>query len=200
MFVINDLPSACPHCCADIPRQQIEEDFYAGSLLTCADCGSTYRYLSTEALTASSCSEKPTTAELAKRPEPPATDKKKTYCVTCTQVLPAGMKHPEFFGQNLLTPDPSNLFDIHTELEFTLSDLHTISDVLMELYTNLATQHQDSILFGLYGMLCNYTEEAQRRAIRLRNAGLYWKRDLDDRNDESLFPDLPPPCGRRTEP
>ncbi len=69
----------------------------------------------------------------------------------------------------------------------------TLADVLTELESDRPVQHQDRMLWGLYGMLRNFTEEAQRRAIRLRNAGLYWKRDLDDRNDESLFPDLPPP-------
>ena len=32
MFLINDLPAMCPHCGADIPRQQVEDQLIAKNL------------------------------------------------------------------------------------------------------------------------------------------------------------------------
>ncbi len=128
MFLINDIPAQCPHCGADIPRQQVEEDFYAGALLTCAECDATYRYGTTEALTS------------MKRAEPPAPAKKKTFCVTCTQALPSGQEHPKFFGQNLLTPDLTAVHDLHAELAFLLSDIGALLNVL---YDRESDQHEN---------------------------------------------------------
>ena len=45
MFFIDDLPTYCPSCGAELHPDQICEDFYAGAVLSCPDCGEFFRYL-----------------------------------------------------------------------------------------------------------------------------------------------------------
>jgi len=174
MFAIDDFPRCCPHCQTEITASVHAEDFYGGATIACRECKATYRYWSKED---------------TKRAEPPAPAKKKTFCVTCTQALPPGQKHPEFFGQSDLVPDSTNVYDVSEQLQFILMHIHTVSDTLME----ILDPKPDRLLFGLYQLLSQLADEAERRAIRLRNVGMYWQGELDDRNDGSLFPDLPPP-------
>lgn len=119
---------------------------------------------------------------------------KMVHCVTCCQALPPGMEHPKFFGQNLGTPDLTSVHELHVELEFMLDDIYALLEVLMEREMDRPVeQQQNSLQYRLYQMLQSYTGEAKQRAIRLRNAGLYWQGEVDERPDESPFPDLPPP-------
>lgn len=116
------------------------------------------------------------------------------HCVTCCQSLPAGQKHPEFFGQAILTPDPTAVHDVHAELASILDHIATVSHALLELHETDDQEH-DSLGLGLSQLLQELTGEANRRALALRNAGLYWQ--CEERNDGSLFPDLQPPAKRR---
>jgi len=175
MFVTDTMPAACSHCQDEISASTYREDFFAGSELKCSSCGTTFRYGTTEALT--------------ERAEPPARDKTThpIHCTQCCQPLPPGMKHPRYFCQNSLTPDLTDVHDLHGELQFILAHINTVSDVLME----ILDPKPDRLLFGLYQLLSQLADEAELRAIRLRNAGLYWQQE--DRNDGSPFPDLPSP-------
>lgn len=112
------------------------------------------------------------------------------HCTTCCQSLPAGMSHPEFFGQAILTPDPTAVHDLHATLAVILDHIETVSNALIELH-----ETDDRIISGLYELLQQLTAEAHRRALNLRNAGLYWQGE--ERNDNSLFPDLKPPATKR---
>jgi len=178
MFALDDFPQCCPHCQTEIAASVYAEDFYAGATIACRECKSKYRYCSKEDM---------------KHVEAPPTDKttQPMHCTQCCQPLPPGQKHPAYFCQNSLTPDLTAVHDLHGELDFILSHINTVSEVLMELYMNLARQHQDGILFGLYQLLSQLADEAELRGIRLRNAGMHWQGE--DRNDGSPFPDLPPP-------
>ena len=134
-------------------------------------------------------------------------NEKPIYCVTCCSPLPAGQDHPRFFLQGNLRPDPTDVHGLHEELDFVLAGLRTLSNTLLERESDRAEQQQsaiaqkfptqsvlpgyDPVFFGLFDLLLNCVEEAARRAMRLRNAGLYWQ--SEDRNDESLFPDVPSP-------
>jgi endogenous inhibitor of DNA gyrase (YacG/DUF329 family) len=48
MFLINDMPSVCPHCGETINAQESSEDFFAGATVACPDCGECFRYLRQE--------------------------------------------------------------------------------------------------------------------------------------------------------
>ena len=118
-----------------------------------------------------------------------------TYCAP----LPAGQTHPTYFDQHRTVPDPTDVFDVHEELSYTLYHILTLANVLYDRATGQHEKHHDREEMDMFQMITSFAEEAKGRAVSLRNAGMYWQGEIDDRNDGSFFPDLPAPAPRPTQ-
>lgn len=120
------------------------------------------------------------------------------HCTQCCQPLAPGQPHPAFFAQSKLDPDPTDVFDVHQELAFLMADIGTMLELLYDREMNQGHTHRDETLMSVLSLTQRLQEEAERRAVRLRNAGMYWQDDIENRNDGSLFPDLPAPRPEHT--
>jgi hypothetical protein len=87
-------------------------------------------------------------------------------CLTCHQSLPKGEDYPGFFGQYGLSPDLTKVDDAANELETILWYLKAVCEVLPD-----ARKISDSTLLELEHLAAQLTEEAQRRAEWLYEAG-----------------------------